>query len=133
MIDLSQELMAKAKRAHKSAITLFTDGDYDGTLNRAYYAMHDAAKSALVYLYISGAEEIRTHSGLIAAFSQHLVKTGKVRGELGKMLSRAEQARLIADYSGVSIDGDKAKEHLANAKSFISEIENTIIKGMDTE
>lgn len=133
MSNLSHDLMDKAKRAHKSAIALFNEGDYDGAVNRAYYAMHDAAKSSLVHLRVPGAEEIRTHSGLIAAFSQNLVKTGKVDAELGRILSRAEQARLIADYSGATLGGDKAKEHLLKAKHFISEIERMVTKDIDLE
>ncbi len=73
------ELMAKARRAVLSAKMLLDAGDADGACNRAYYAMFDAARAALI---ASGApvvaELVRTHNGLISAFSLHLVKTGRV-------------------------------------------------------
>ncbi|WP_237574056.1 MULTISPECIES: HEPN domain-containing protein [Burkholderiaceae] len=39
--------MAKAKRAYASARVLLGLGDVDGAVNRAYYAMFDAARAAL--------------------------------------------------------------------------------------
>ena len=95
------ELMAKARRAVLSAKVLLDAGDADGACNRAYYAMFDAARAALI---ASGApvvaELARTHNGLISAFSLHLVKTGRVPVELGKSLNKVEDLRLIADYKG---------------------------------
>ncbi len=40
---------AKARRALASAQVLLAGGDTDGACNRAYYAMHDAAKAALCH------------------------------------------------------------------------------------
>ncbi|WXK24767.1 HEPN domain-containing protein (plasmid) [Mycetohabitans endofungorum] len=68
--------MAKAKRAYASARVLLDLGDVDGAVNRAYYAMFDAARAALL---ASGApvepDVGRTHSGLIWAFGNYLVKS----------------------------------------------------------
>lgn len=81
---------------------LLDAGDADGACNRAYYAMFDAARAALL---ISGVmESTRTHSGLISVFSLHLVKTGRVPVELGKSLNKAEELRLMADYKGDPIE-----------------------------
>lgn len=76
----AQDFLAKAIRAATSAKMLLDAGDADGACNRAYYAMFDAARAALL---ASGApvepETARMHSGLISAFSLHLVKTGNAR------------------------------------------------------
>jgi len=133
MTKLAKVLMAKSDAAYKSALTLFRAEDYDGAANRAYYAMHDAAKAALVHIGIPGAEEIRSHSGLISEFSKHLVKTGMISKDVGRLLSRAEQVRLVADYSGASLDKAKAREHLANSEQFIGEVNKNIIKGIEIE
>lgn len=94
----ARDLMEKASRALASARLLLDAGDVDGACNRAYYAMFDAARAALIQ---SGApvvpEVAKTHSGLISAFSLHLVKTGRVPTELGKALNKAAEIRLIAD------------------------------------
>ena len=93
--------MSKAHRALASAKLLLESGDVDGACNRAYYAMFDAARAALLFIEAPvPAEVARTHSGLIAAFSLHLVKAGKVAIEHGRSLNKVEDLRLIADYRG---------------------------------
>ncbi|WP_248885956.1 HEPN domain-containing protein [Acidithiobacillus acidisediminis] len=133
MKSLSNELMSKADVAFKSAITLYNAEDYNGSVNRAYYAMLDAAKAALIHQRVQGAENIRSHSGLISEFSRHFVKTGKVGVEMSKILTRAESARLVADYSYDSLDKVGAHEHIASAGRFISEIKRKIIKNIEIE
>ena len=65
--------MAKADRACASSRVLLDVGDVDGACNRAYYAMFDAARAALLASGAPVAPDIgRTHSGLIGAFSHHL-------------------------------------------------------------
>ena len=75
----AKELFDKAATALSSAQLLFKSGDFDGTCNRAYYAMFDAPRAAL--LVADGNESalaIKTHGGLISAFSLRLVKSGAV-------------------------------------------------------
>jgi uncharacterized protein (UPF0332 family) len=64
--------------------------------------MHDAARAALLATDASFEfETVRTHSGLISAFSLRLVKPGLVPVELGKAFNKAEELRLVADYKGI--------------------------------
>lgn len=80
-------LMAKADRACSSARALLDLGDVDGACNRAYYAMFDAARAALLASGAPVKPDIgKTHSGLINAFSEHLIKNGPVSKELGRLL-----------------------------------------------
>ena len=99
--------MAKAHRALTSAQTLLQDGDADGACNRAYYAMFDAARAALIASKAPVPPEIaKTHSGLIAAFSLHLVKPNLFPVELGRSLNKAEDLRLgICAVGGASGSG----------------------------
>ena len=62
------DLMSKARRALESARFLLSAADPDGACNRAYYAMFDAARAALL-VSAAGvpAEVAKTHGGLIAA------------------------------------------------------------------
>jgi uncharacterized protein (UPF0332 family) len=97
----AKELFTKAQTAAASARILLNAGDVDGACNRAYYAMFDAARAALL---ASGIDEstvnTKTHSGLISKFSLELVKSGQVSVELGKSLNKVEDLRLMADYKG---------------------------------
>ena len=76
----SEDLMVKAHQAATAARLLLDTGDADGACNRAYYAMFDAARAALL---ISKApaqpEAIKSHSGLISAFSCTWLKQAESR------------------------------------------------------
>ena len=115
------ELMAKADRACLSARTLLDAGDVDGACNRAYYAMFDAARAVLLASDASLTFGIgKTHRGLINAFSERLIKTGSVSKEMGRLLKRAEEIRLIADDRGDSVELTDARELVAQAETFVS-------------
>jgi uncharacterized protein (UPF0332 family) len=58
-------LMAKAERACASARLLYEAGDAEGACNRAYYAMFDAARAALLTSGAPVRADIgKTHGGL---------------------------------------------------------------------
>lgn len=121
------DLMDKASRALASAKLLLDAGDVDGACNRAYYAMFDAARAALIW---SGAPVeptvAKTHSGLISAFSLRLVKTGRLPVELGKALNRAAEIRLVADYTGEEVTVDKAQWAIEQAASFVNVVQREL-------
>jgi uncharacterized protein (UPF0332 family) len=52
--------------------------------------MPNAAQAALLSAGIPEDKLPKTHSGLIAAFGQHVVKTGKVESEFGRSLNKTE-------------------------------------------
>lgn len=68
-----QSLMERARRSLRSARNILDDGDHDFAMSRAYYAMFYAATAALLS---QGIKRFK-HSGVIAAFGQYLVKSGK--------------------------------------------------------
>nr|VFK11092.1 MAG: Uncharacterized protein, contains HEPN domain, UPF0332 family [Candidatus Kentron sp. LPFa] len=114
----SQEMMEKAIRAADSAQLLLAAGDADGACNRAYYAMFDAARAALMAVDARAqaqAQTARTHGG-ISAFGLHLVKPGHVPAEMGRLLNRAQECRLVADYSGDLLDENDAAQIVGNAQ-----------------
>jgi uncharacterized protein (UPF0332 family) len=116
----AKDLMTKAARAAASAKLLLDAGDPDGACNRAYYAMYDAARAALMASSAPvDAETVRTHGGLISAFSLHLVKPGRVPVELGRALNRAEEIRRAADYKGDSIDEEQARWAVEQGQTFV--------------
>lgn len=116
----AQSLMTKARIACKSARALLERQDSDGACNRAYYAMFDAARAALMATNAEIPLNIgKTHSGVLTAFSQHLVKNGPVPRDIGRLLKQAEELRLVADYSGDSITLDDARALVEKAESFV--------------
>ena len=90
----SEIYMRKAEAALSGARLLLSGGDTDGTCSRAYYAMFDAAHAALFAL---GAEQsnspIKTHNGLIAKFSQHIVQSNHLAAEYGEAINKVQRVR----------------------------------------
>jgi uncharacterized protein (UPF0332 family) len=121
--------MAKADTACSSARTLLDLGDVDGATNRVYYAMFDAARAALLVSGASVEPDIgRTHSGLIGAFGNFLVKNGPVSKEVGRLLNRAHEIRRVADYNGNSVEPADAKEMVEQAEIFVATLQTEFIE-----
>lgn len=122
-----EALMQKALRACASAKVLLDVGDVDGACNRAYYAMFDAARASLLATRAPVAPDIgKTHGGLIAAFSLHLVKNGPIQKEIGRLLKRAEEIRLVADYKGDSVELEDAREMIEQAARFVAAVQTLL-------
>ncbi len=113
----AEDLMAKAVQAAISAKVLLDTGDADGASNRAYYAMFDAARAALL---ASGHEVGKTHQGVLNAFSDRLVKNGPLPKELGRLLKHAETFRYVADYQGDPVELGDAREMVTQAEAFVA-------------
>ena len=123
-----EELIFKAKRAITSAQLLHASGDVDGACNRAYYAMFDAAKAALLKSLPDFDLAIgKTHSGLISAFGLHLVKTGKVPVEFGRAFNRAHDIRQVADYTGDLIELSQVDTLIKQAFEFVQWIDLELV------
>lgn len=102
----------KAVDAANAARLLLEAGSHDGAVNRAYYAMFNAARAALEARSELKVEDVRRHSALLQLFSLHLIKTGLVPRELGADLYEAFQTRAVADYAAVSVPAEDAKDVL---------------------
>lgn len=117
------ELQAKSQMALKSAKVLLETGDTDGACSRAYYAMFDAARAALIHVKAPVKTEVaKTHNGLSSAFSLHLFKSGRLSADLGRAHSRAHETRLLADYTGDPVEPDIAAKLVQQAARFVEEI-----------
>jgi uncharacterized protein (UPF0332 family) len=108
--------MAKAVQAAESARALLDRGDADGACNRAYYAMFDAARAALL---TTGHDVGKTHRGVLNAFNERLVKDGPIPKEAGRLLKHAEAFRYVADYSDNTVDLTDAREMVEQAETFV--------------
>lgn len=122
----ADELLSKSIIALSSSKLLLNAGDTTGACNRAYYAMFDAARAALMASKLSDdVLTIRTHSGLIASFSLKLVKSGLVDIELGKSLNKVEGLRLVADYKGDAVEMEEATWAVEQATEFVSSMQTS--------
>jgi len=113
-------LMAKARRALKSARLVSNDGDPDSACNRAYYAMFNAARAALHWRKVAKEAQGKTHAGLIAAFALHLVKPGKIGVDQQRALSGMLHLRTRADYFDESVSAEDASAAIEKAEAFVA-------------
>jgi uncharacterized protein (UPF0332 family) len=119
--DRSAELLIKAVRALTSARLLAQDGDLDGACNRSYYAMFDAARSALMHQDAKlDPQFAKTHSGLMALFNERLVKPGDVSRDIGRLLKRAEEIRVLADYTLSELTLKEVTDLVESAEEFVA-------------
>lgn len=127
------EARARLKRAEKSlkaARVLYESELYEDAVNRAYYAMHHAAKAALALEDSSP----KTHQGLINQFGERIVKLGKIDEKRGKELAIGLEMRIKSDYAyNFEVDKKKVKEALRDAEEFVAAISKYVLENKDKQ
>ena|SRR5260221_76719 len=117
---LSNLRLTRARQHLKSARDLLAHEDFADSISRSYYAVFQAARAVLATEQL----ESRKHSGVIALFNQHFVKTEKLDKQLGVILKNARRHRELADYSDLAeFVREDAEEQLKDAEFFIVKIE----------
>ena len=122
----TEEIQANLKRADESLSAsekLFNEKYFDFASSRAYYASF----YAITALLLSEKLEFGKHSGVISAFHQHFVKTGKVDKQLGRDLNWLFELRNTGDYGVViHVKRDEAKEAIRSANEIVRAIKRLI-------
>jgi len=109
---------AKAERMLRQAESLAADQAPEAVIHLAYYAMFHAATAVLLE---AGTAPALTHGGLIGGFGRLMRDRGETARLQGRVLNRAEDQRLQADY-GVSLPdlADAAGGLLRDARTFVA-------------
>ncbi len=118
-----KDCLKRAEKSLKAARLLFEKEIYPDAASRAYYAMHYAAKAVLLTEDISP----KTHKGLVAKFSERIIRMGKLSAKQLKELSMGLNLRIRSDYE---IDFEPSKgdisKILADAEDFIDSVKKLI-------
>ncbi len=109
-------LFAKAVEAAESGRDALDRGDVNSAVNRAYYAMFNAARA---YLATVGQDTHGPHGTIVRLFGMHLVQTGKVSADYGRQFNRAQEARSVADYDTASVSPADAETFVNAAESLV--------------
>ena len=121
--DLSSHRLKKSKDLIAQAKLLFDNEQYDGCINRSYYAIFNAMRALLAFLQLDS----RKHSGVISFFDKYFVKTGIFRKEFSKIVHKSFDFRQVSDYDDFYIISiDQAEMQIDNCAKFISEVESKI-------
>ena len=83
--------------------------------------MHDAAHAALIAAGFESPDAIiKTHHTLIAEFGKKLVLGGQIDAAHGRAFNKAQEMRLLADYSAEPPSPDEAREAVEKAEAFVA-------------
>lgn len=117
--------LESAREKLSAAEDLLEKLHYKDSVSRSYYAIFTAARALLATERLDSSK----HTGVIALFNQHFVKSGKVRKDASKWLERAKLYREQADYGDFYIVSvHEAEAQIQSAREFIEEIETAIEK-----
>lgn len=118
---LVQVLLEKSRKSLAAASLLAKDGFTEAAISRAYYAAFYLAQAALATKDISRSK----HSGVIAAFGEHLTKKGLLPEAIHKTFLTLYESRVTSDYSVEAVaSSDETKEALEAAVKFTKSVEN---------
>lgn len=124
-IDLARYRMEKAKERLFSAEALLKTGSFADSIGRSYYAIFTAARSLLA---LKGLDSKR-HSGVVALFNEHFIKSDLLAKEVYQIITNAKAKRERADYEDyVEFGQEETEEQLEKAKKFVKVIENLLTK-----
>jgi len=117
-----REILANLERASESLLAaqaLHARGFYDFAASRAYYAAFYAATAALLRENLV----VGKHSGVIALVHRHLVRTGRLAEEQGKVLNWLFELRGVGDYGVLAhVPGEEAERAIHAAEEFVSTV-----------
>lgn len=117
-----REYLKRAHRALKTGHLALNDQDYIAAVNRAYYAIFYAANALLA---TKGLERSK-HSGVIAAFREHFVKTGFIEAEYSDLYGTTMSDRHEGDYSLEYLSHETASRDLTWAERFVRRVEKLL-------
>lgn len=102
---------------------LASEGHYNATMNRLYYACFYAALALLV----ANSIETASHAGVKTMLGLHFVSKGLLDKEHGKTFSRLFEIRHTGDYDDfVYCDKEMTDEYTPKAEAFIQAIKELL-------
>ena len=119
-IDLATYRIKKAKSLIIQSELLNDNNQYDGSINRSYYAIFNAMRSLLALVDLDSAK----HSGILSFFDKYFIKTDILDKEFSKIAHSAFDTRQDNDYEDFyEPTEEESKNQLNNAKRFVTKIE----------
>ena len=116
--ELAMYRLAQAEESLAEAQYLF-DGEKStrSVINRVYYSMFYSILALLIFEPYSSSK----HSGVLAYFNQHFIKTGLLSEDLGRAVNKAFDLRQRADYrEHTVISRDQVAPFLNEARGFLN-------------
>ena len=121
--ELAGYRLKRAKEMLSASENNLKIGEYRTSLNRSYYAVFHAMRSANA---LKGFDSSK-HSGVIAFFTKEYLKTEILDRSLSFIIKDSSLCREKSDYYDFYIASHtEAEEQLKNAKCFVQKIEDYV-------
>lgn len=118
--ELAGYRMERAKEMLSASESNIETGQYKTSLNRSYYAVFHAMRSANA---LKGFDSSK-HSGVIAFFTKEYLKTEMIDRKLSLIIKDSSLCREKSDYDDFYVASHaEAEEQFKNAKYFVQKIE----------
>ena len=115
-IALCKYRIEKADECQNSAKHLLELNDYSAAANRSYYAIFHTIRAIMA---LDG-EDRKKHSGVIAYFQEHYIKTNVFEKKFSYIVKSAFEIRQESDYEDFCIiSKEEVIEQIKNASEFI--------------
>lgn len=125
--ELALYRLEKAKSCLNDAKLLLDNSSFMAAANRAYYSIFHSARAVMAVMAVDG-EDRKHHSGVIAYFQEHYVKTNIFGKEYSHILQNAFEIRQESDYEDFYVvSKDEAIRQVENANSFVAGIGEYIL------
>lgn len=115
----------KADEVYEAATLLYNARQWNSAINRLYYACFYAASALLMKRGIGA----KSHNGVIAKFSECVVRTGEMSAEEYRVYSKLLNWRTKGDYSDMfDFSGEDVDSVMKPAKDFIDKVKLIILE-----
>ena len=120
---LAKYRLEKALNCLEAAKLMFNNQYYSDSANRSYYAIFHSARAVMA---LDG-EDRKRHSGVIAYFQEHYVRTKIFDKEFSKIIQDAFEIRQDSDYEDFFVvSHNDVEEQLHDAERFYNEVKKYI-------
>lgn len=118
--ELAEYRMIRAKEMLSASESNLEIGQYKTSLNRSYYAVFHAMRSANILKSFDSSK----HSRVIGFFTKEYLKTEILERNLSVIIKASSLCREKSDYDDFYIAGrEEAEEQFKNAKYFVQKVE----------
>ena len=120
----------RSAQSLRAAELLSREGYPEDAVSRAYYAILQAAKAALLAHDVAA----ESHAGVKRLFGKHVVRTGHIEGQWAEYLARSADNRLTADYdSEICFVDEESRLECERAREFAERVRAYLLASGLTE
>lgn len=124
LMDLAKYRFETALSDLKADELLFEASEYRGSINRSYYGIFHSLRSVVAMDNFDS----KKHSGIIAYFNEHYVKTAVFEKSVSKAVSTAYRLREKSDYQDFYIvSAEEAQIQLEKARYVIFTVKEYLL------